>query len=107
MTQLKNEKLATRTKKIRVEELEQWIIDLGVNPRDEAFVQALMKTKDKDIQVLKKNLNILGIDHVQTLELQAVQAEKYRLLKKMVQMEEQNDLYANHIENLKGGYHLL
>jgi hypothetical protein len=26
MTQLKNEKLATKTRRIRVEELEQWII---------------------------------------------------------------------------------
>jgi hypothetical protein len=46
-TQLKNEKLATRTKKIRVEELEQWIIELGANPKDEASVQALIKKKTK------------------------------------------------------------
>jgi hypothetical protein len=106
-TQLKNENLATRTRQIRVEELEQWITDLGVNPRDEASVQALIKTKYKDIQVLKKKHNIPGIDHVQTSKLQAVKGEKYQLLKKMVQMEEQIDLYAKPIENLKGGYHFL
>jgi hypothetical protein len=55
-TQLKNEKLATRTRQIRVEELEQWIIELGANPKDEASIQALIKTKDKEIQVLKKSL---------------------------------------------------
>jgi hypothetical protein len=55
-TQLNNEKLATRTRKIRVEELEQWIIELGANPKDEASVHALIKTKDKEIQVLKKNI---------------------------------------------------
>jgi hypothetical protein len=69
-TQLKNEKLATRTRQIRVEELEQWIIELGTNPKDDASIQALMKTKDKEIQVLKQKLKIPGIDHVQTPELQ-------------------------------------
>jgi hypothetical protein len=34
MTQLKNEKLATRTMQIRVEDLEKWIIELGANPKD-------------------------------------------------------------------------
>jgi hypothetical protein len=82
-------------------------MDLGANPRDEAFVQALIKTKDTKIQALKKRLNIPGIDHVQTPELQAVQAEKEQLLKKMIQMEEQIDLYAKQIETLKGGSSLL
>jgi hypothetical protein len=48
-TQLKNEKLANRTRKIRVEELEQWVMDLGANPRDEAYVQAIIKTKETKI----------------------------------------------------------
>jgi hypothetical protein len=47
---------------------------------------------------LKKRLNIPGIDHVQTPELQAVQAEKEQLLKKMIQMEEQIDLYAKRLK---------
>jgi hypothetical protein len=29
---LKNEKLANRTKQMRVEEMEQWVMDLGANP---------------------------------------------------------------------------
>jgi hypothetical protein len=82
-------------------------MDLGENPRDEASIQALIKTKDTKIQALKKRLNIPGIDHVQTPELQAVQAEKEQILKKMIQMEEQIDLYAKQIETLKGGSHLL
>jgi hypothetical protein len=51
-------------------------MDLGENPRDEASIHALIKTKDKEIQALKKRINIPGIDHVQTPKLQAVQAEK-------------------------------
>jgi hypothetical protein len=87
-TQLKNQKLATRTRQIRVEELEKWIIELGVSPKDKAFVQALIKSKDKEIQVLKQKLKIPGIDHVQTPELQAIQAEKDHLVMKMVEMGE-------------------
>jgi len=68
-TQLKNEKLATRTRQIRVEELEQWVKGLGENPRDEASLQPLIKTKDIEICTLKKRLNIPGIDHVQTPKL--------------------------------------
>jgi hypothetical protein len=43
---------------MRVEELEQWVMDLGANPKDEAYVQALIKTKDTEIQALKKRLKI-------------------------------------------------
>jgi hypothetical protein len=47
-----------------VEKLEQWIIELEANSKGEASTQALIKTKDKEIQVLKKKIKILGIDHV-------------------------------------------
>jgi hypothetical protein len=72
ITHLKNENLATRTKQIRVDELEQWIIELGKNTKDDAPIQAQVKTKYKEIQVLKKKLKILWIDHVHTLELQTI-----------------------------------
>ena len=48
-TQLKNENLATRTRHIRVEEVEKWIIELWANPKDDASIQALIKSKDKEI----------------------------------------------------------
>jgi chromosome segregation ATPase len=101
--QLKQEKLANRTKQMRVEELEQWVMDLGENPQDATSVQALMKTKDTKIQALKKRLNIPGIEHVQTPELQAIQKEKDQLLKQMVQMGDQMEMYEKHIEILKKG----
>ena len=52
--QLKQEKITNKTKKMRVEKLEQWVIDLGENPKYIAYVQALVKTKDIEIQALKK-----------------------------------------------------
>jgi hypothetical protein len=47
MTHLKNEFLATKTRQIRVEELEQWMIELRVNPKDEATIQELIKKRTK------------------------------------------------------------
>jgi hypothetical protein len=31
---------------MRVEEMEQWVMDLGENPQDATLMQYLMKTKD-------------------------------------------------------------
>lgn len=42
------------------------MINLGANPKDIASIQTPMKTKDIEIQVMKKILNIPRIDHVQT-----------------------------------------
>jgi len=39
-------------------------MDLGANPQDTTYVQALMKTNDIEIQALKKWLNIAGSEHV-------------------------------------------
>jgi len=35
---------------MRLEELEQWVMDLEANPEDATSVQALMKTKDTKIE---------------------------------------------------------
>jgi hypothetical protein len=66
---LKQEKLENRTKQMRIEELEKLVILLGENLKDVESIQSIIKTKYIEIQTLKKNLNIPGIDHVQTLEL--------------------------------------
>jgi len=62
-----------------------------------------MKTKDTEIQALKKRLNILGIHDVQTLKLQVIQKEKEQILKQMMQMGYQIEMYEKHIEILKKG----
>jgi hypothetical protein len=84
-----------------VEEIEQWRIELKANPKYEASIKAMIKTKDKEIQVLNQNLKIPGIDHVQTLELHEIQEEKDQLVKKMVDMGEYMEMYEKHIESLK------
>jgi hypothetical protein len=91
--QWKQENLKNGTKEMRIEELENWVIGLGENPEDVEFIQALIKTKENEIRKLNKNLNILGIDHVQTLELQVVQQQKDQILRKMVQMNDHMAIY--------------
>jgi len=60
------------TRQVRVEEIEQLIVELGANSKYEASIQALIKTKDKEIQVLKQKIKIPEIDHVQTSKLQTI-----------------------------------
>jgi hypothetical protein len=52
---------------------------------------------------LKKNLNIPVFDHVHTIELQVIQKEKYQLLKQIVQMRDQMEMYEKQIEVIKKG----
>jgi hypothetical protein len=59
-------------------------MDLGDNMKDEAFVQAIIIKKDTEIHILNKRLKIRETEHVQTPELQVLQAEKEQLLKKMI-----------------------
>jgi hypothetical protein len=99
-TQLKDEKFGNRTKKIRIEELEEWVMDMGANPQYVTSVQALVNKKDTNIQALNKRLNIHGIEHAQTPELQVIQAKKDELLQKLVQMGENIKVYEKHIEIL-------
>lgn len=73
--QWKQEKVVKRKKQIRINELEQWIIVLGLDPNDANFLQALIKSKNIEIQVLKKKLKMLYFDHVQALKLQEMQRE--------------------------------
>ena len=47
--QWKQEKVATREKQIRINELEKCIINLVADPNDAKYVQALIKSKDIEI----------------------------------------------------------
>jgi hypothetical protein len=59
------------------------VIDLGAYPKDAASVQDLIPTRDKEIEVLKKKLEIPIVDHVKTLDLQSMQHEKDTLVEQM------------------------
>jgi len=46
--QLKKNKLANKTRQMRVLQLEQWVMGLGDNLKDEACVQTLIKKGHRD-----------------------------------------------------------
>lgn len=73
---------------------------LGGDPKYAASVQDLIKSKDLDIQALKKRLKIPNLEHVQTPELQVVQQEKEQLLAIMSEMNRKMENYEKQIEVL-------
>jgi hypothetical protein len=98
--QWKQEKVEISENKIRINELEKCIIDLGADPNDAKSVPAPIKSKDTKIQVLKKKLKMHNVDHVQTLKLQEMKREKDLFLQQVVQINQRIDSHKHHIEKL-------
>jgi hypothetical protein len=76
--QLRQEKVLTRTKKIRIDDLTKKLLRLRDNSKDEEPMQQIMSSKYNEILILKKKLHLTDLDHVQTPELQAIQRKKIR-----------------------------
>jgi hypothetical protein len=66
---LTQERVATKANRIHINELERKIISLGADPKNPTVVGDLIKEKDNKINILKKNLNVPDVQHVQTPEL--------------------------------------
>jgi len=66
---LTQERVATKANRIHINELEREIISLGEEPKNMIVVEDLIKNKNNKIKILKKKLNFLDVQHVQTLEL--------------------------------------
>jgi hypothetical protein len=98
--QLRLEKLLTRTKQMRIEELENMMLKLRDDSKDIEPMQDLINTKNTEILTLKQQLNLTNVDHVQTPELKAVQQEKDQLVNQIIQMKAQIELYEQQIEAL-------
>ena len=73
--QLKKERVATKSNRIQINELEKKIISLGAYPINMKVVGDLIKEKHNEINIFKKYLNDLKVKHVHTLELQAIDKE--------------------------------
>jgi hypothetical protein len=61
--------VATKSNRIHINELERKIISLGEDPKNPIVVGDLIKEKDNEINILKKKINVLDVQHVQTPEL--------------------------------------
>ena len=77
--QLKRERVATKSNRIQINELERKIISLGEDPKNLTIVEDLIKEKGNEIKILKKKLNVPNIQHVHTPELQASHEEKDKI----------------------------
>lgn len=84
--QLKQEKIATRIMYMKIDELEQLIIKLGENPKEATSIQDLIKSRDIEIQVLRRKLKMHNIEHLQTPKLEEVQKENEKLLFVIIEM---------------------
>jgi hypothetical protein len=63
---LKKERVDTKSNRIQINELERNIISLGAYPKNSTVVGDLIKVKDNETNILKKNLNVLDVQHVHT-----------------------------------------
>ena len=61
---MKQERVATKSNRIYINELERKIISLGANPKNLTIVGYLIKEKDNEIKIRKKNLNVHDVQHV-------------------------------------------
>lgn len=65
--QLKQEKTLVKAKHNKVKEYEKKNIHLGSHPNDEATIKSILADKEKEILELKRKLNMLEVQPVQTL----------------------------------------
>ena len=74
--QLKHEKVESKANLIQINNLQGDIISLGTEPNNVQATNKLLEEKDNTIQVLKKKLKVPNTQHVQSLELVALQEDK-------------------------------
>ena len=98
---LKAEKTTVKAKQVTITELESRIVALGINPAETSHAQFLLQQKDNEIAHLRKRLNILDAEPVQTPELLKLQEEKDRIYDSMKQYRSQMEEYRKKVDDLK------
>ena len=74
--QLKHEKVENKANLIQIKKLHGDIISLGTEPNNVQVTKKLLEEKDNTIQLLKNKFKVPNNQHVQFLELIALQEEK-------------------------------
>jgi len=62
--QLRLENLLTRTKEIRIDDLQKKLLRLRKNSKDEEPMKKIMRSKDNGIIILNKKVHLTNLDHV-------------------------------------------
>jgi hypothetical protein len=101
--QLKQEKTTSRVRQMRIEDLEKKLLRIRDNATDEEPIHELITSKDNEIIILKRQLKMIDLDHVQTPKIMAIQKEKEQLLNVIAQLNEQVKFLQQQIEVLKQG----
>ena len=71
---------------MKINNVENIIIKVGVDPSDSNSIQELIKSKENDIQVLRKKLNMPTLEHVKTLESEEMQKEEEKILSLIIEL---------------------
>jgi len=88
-TPLKQENVIYKARTVRILALENKLMTLGADPKDEEVVKSLIKDRDSEIKVLKSKLKILDAEHTQTKELMAAHEEKEKLIQELSVLKNQ------------------
>jgi len=72
--QFQLEKASSQSKGTRINSLDDLVIGLGHDPKDMKVIEQLIKKKNDDIPVLKKQLKIPQLHHPQSMEV--IEAQK-------------------------------
>ena len=83
--QLKHEKVENKANLMQIKKLQGDIISLGTEPNSVQATKKLLEEKDNTIQLLKKKLKVPNTQHVQYLELIALQEEKEKIYQEMME----------------------
>jgi len=74
---------------MRIYALEKKLVKVKDDATNEEPIQNMVSDKDNEIAIMKKQLKLSDVDHVQTLEILAIQKEKEKLIEVIVKLNEQ------------------
>jgi hypothetical protein len=87
--QLKQEQISSRVKQMRIDDLEKKLVKVRDDATNEEHIQKMVSDKDNEISILKKQLKLFDVDHVQTPKLLVIQKEKEKLIEVITKLNEQ------------------
>lgn len=79
-SQLKLENMSSLAKDTKIKGLEDLVIKLGLDPKDIKAADEIIKSKNVDIQALRKQLNLPTTEHPQAQEVNQLEKEKENML---------------------------
>ena len=95
----KKEKAANKAWHAQIKRLDTYILVVGVDPKNMQAIKKILDEKENTIQVLKKKLKILGVEHVQTPKLTSLEKERDSLQQEVIRYKEKVSTLENQNKN--------